>query len=307
MSKPTIHVAIALLMYRGKVLVGWRNADQHQGNKYEFPGGKIEAGETPVEACRREIFEEVGVGIQHWHAFDVIHHVYEDVEVFLHLFHATVSEQYLADIQKPWTWYSRDQLLELNFPKANRPIIQRLFWHHYIKISDDLTALRDSKKDTSHEKTVLPLFYYRTEFKPSVIQEIQQIDQDDLSRLIVNIDIWVKLPESLQKAVAAVHYKQQQVMDLQMGQLPLGMRCIAACHDMVSLQRAHSLGFDAVILSPVLPTKTHPDAHALGWEQFAQYAKSSDLPVFALGGLSPADLSIAQQHHAYGIAGISQF
>ncbi|MBJ9954004.1 MULTISPECIES: NUDIX domain-containing protein [unclassified Acinetobacter] len=307
MSKPTIYVAIALLMYRGKVLVGWRNADQHQGNKYEFPGGKIEAGETPVEACRREIFEEVGVGIQHWHAFDVIHHVYEDVEVFLHLFHATVSEQYLADIQKPWTWYSRDQLLELNFPKANRPIIQRLFWHHYIKISDDLTALRDSKKDTNHEKTVLPLFYYRTEFKPSVIQEIQQIDQDDLSRLIVNIDIWVQLPESLQKAVAAVHYKQQQVMDLQMGQLPLGMRCIAACHDMVSLQRAHSLGFDAVILSPVLPTATHPDAHALGWEQFAQYAKSSDLPVFALGGLSPADLSIAKQHHAYGIAGISLF
>ena len=95
MSKPSIHVAIALLLYRGKVLVGWRNADQHQGNKYEFPGGKIEAGETPVEACRREIFEEVGIGIQQWHAFDVIHHVYDDVEVFLHLFHATVPEQYL--------------------------------------------------------------------------------------------------------------------------------------------------------------------------------------------------------------------
>jgi 8-oxo-dGTP diphosphatase len=45
----------------------------------------------------------------------------------------------------------------------------------------------------------------------------------------------------------------------------------------------------------------------LGWEQFAQYAKSSDLPVFALGGLSPTDLSIAQQYGAYGIAGISQF
>lgn len=316
MSKPSVHVAIALLLYRGKVLVGWRNADQHQGNKYEFPGGKIEAGETPVEACRREIFEEVGIGIQQWHAFDVIHHEYDDVEVFLHLFHATVNEQYL-DIQKPWTWYSRDQLLGLNFPKANLSIIQRLFWNHHIKISEDLSELCRNQQSVVNANTLdesnlneasaQPLFYYRTELLTSAVEQVQQLNLHDLSRLIINVDIWTQLPESLQKAVAAVHYKQQQVMDLQMGQLPLGVRCIAACHDVVSLQRAHQLGFDAVILSPVLPTATHPDAHTLGWEQFAQYAKSSDLPVFALGGLSPTDLSIAQQYGAYGIAGISQF
>lgn len=317
MSKPSVHVAIALLLFRGKVLVGWRNADQHQGNKYEFPGGKIEAGETPVEACRREIFEEVGIGIQQWHAFDVIHHEYDDVEVFLHLFHATVNEQYLADIQKPWTWYSRDQLLGLNFPKANHSIIQRLFWNHHIKISEDLSELCRNKQSVVNANTLnesnlneasaQPLFYYRTELLTSAVEQVQQLNLHDLSRLIINVDIWTQLPESLQKAVGAVHYKQQQMMDLQIGQLPLGMRCIAACHDLVSLQRAHSLGFDAVILSPVLPTTTHPDAHTLGWEQFAQYAKSSDLPVFALGGLSPTDLRIAQQYGAYGIAGISQF
>ncbi len=39
MSKPTIHVAIAILLHQGKVLVGWREANQHQGNKHEFPGG----------------------------------------------------------------------------------------------------------------------------------------------------------------------------------------------------------------------------------------------------------------------------
>ena len=158
-----------------------------------------------------------------------------------------------------------------------------------------------------NEASAQPLFYYRTELLTSAVEQLQQLNLHDLSRLIINVDIWTQLPESLQKAVAAVHYKQQQVMDLQMGQLPLGVRCIAACHDVVSLQRTHSLGFDAVILSPVLPTATHPDAHTLGWEQFAQYAKSSDLPVFALGGLSPTDLSIAQQYGAYGIAGISQF
>ena len=59
MSKPVIDIAIGLLLHRGKVLVGWRQAKQHQGNKYEFPGGKVESGESPEEACRREIYEEV--------------------------------------------------------------------------------------------------------------------------------------------------------------------------------------------------------------------------------------------------------
>ena len=99
MSKPTIHVAIAILLHQGKVLVGWREANQHQGNKHEFPGGKVEEGETPLAACRREIYEEVGVGLQDWHTFDVIRHEYDDVIVNLHLFHAIVPTALLNEIQ----------------------------------------------------------------------------------------------------------------------------------------------------------------------------------------------------------------
>ncbi len=59
------NVAIAHLIYI-KTKCWWvgGEAKQHQGNKHEFPGGKVEAGETPEQACRREVFEEVGVGIQ---------------------------------------------------------------------------------------------------------------------------------------------------------------------------------------------------------------------------------------------------
>ena len=302
MFKPSIHVAIGLLFYRGKVLVGWRKADQHQGNKYEFPGGKVEEGETPVEACRREIFEEVGIGIQQWHAFDVIHHDYEDVEVFLHIFHAAVPEKYLADIQKPWTWYTRDQLLELNFPKANKDIIQRLYWSHQIKISDQLPSYPTEENDQ--------LFYWRIEPTQVTIMQLQQLDnldQDDLSQLIVNFDVWQQLSETIQKKVRTIHFKQHQLMNLAIGQLPVGIRCIAACHDLVSLQHAQQLGFDAVILSPVLQTQTHPGTVALGWARFSTYAATCDIPVFALGGLTRNDLQLAQQNHAYGIAGIRHF
>ena len=84
MAKPSIHVAIALLFYRGKVLVGWRNAEQHQGNKHEFPGGKFEEKETPIQACRREVMEEVGIDLTDWHNFDFVQHDYDDLQVNLH-------------------------------------------------------------------------------------------------------------------------------------------------------------------------------------------------------------------------------
>ena len=303
MSKPSVHVAIAMLFHRGKVLVGWRNADQHQGNKYEFPGGKVEDGENPEQACRREVLEEVGIDISNWHVFDFIRHEYEDIEVNLHLFHAQVSDLALVNIQQPWTWYRREQLLDLNFPKANQAIIQRLYWAHQIKISDNLSALSIEKSLDDNAQ----FFYFRTTADQVAVTQISQLAANALSRLIVNIELWQQLPEHLQKNIAAVHYKQHQLMDLHIGQLPIGLRCIAACHDLVSLQRAQSLGFDAVMLSPVFATQTHPEANALGWEKFAEYAKTCDLPVFALGGLSQADLAIAQQHYAYGIAGIRNF
>ena len=302
MSKPKIDVAIGLLLHRGKVLVGWRKAEQHQGNKHEFPGGKVEAGESPEEACRREIFEEVGIGIQQWHAFDVIHHDYEDLEIFLHIFYVIVPEKYLTEIQTPWAWYTRDQLLKLNFPKANKRIIQRLYWSHQIKISDQLSNYVAIKKEQ--------LFYWRIEAGQDLAEQLTHLDSindQDLSQLILNIDLWQQLPKQLQKKITTIHFKQHQLMNLTVGQLPIGSRCIAACHDLVSLQRAQQLGFDAVTLSPVLYTQTHPDTVVLGWECLADYAKTCDIPVFALGGLTQSDLQLAQQHHAYGIAGIRHF
>ncbi|EPI2798553.1 NUDIX domain-containing protein, partial [Acinetobacter baumannii] len=95
MPKPIVDVAIAILIHRGKILVGWRGEQQHQGGKHEFPGGKVEQGETPEEACRREIYEEVGIGLKDWHQFDYIHHEYDDIIVNLHLFHSYVPDELL--------------------------------------------------------------------------------------------------------------------------------------------------------------------------------------------------------------------
>ena len=296
MSKPTIHVAIAILLHQDKVLVGWREAKQHQGNKHEFPGGKVEQGESPLAACRREIYEEVGIGLQYWHAFDVIRHEYDDVIVNLHLFHAIVPSALLNEIQQPWRWYSRDELLSLNFPKANQAMIKRLHWAHQIKISDRLNALDALKLDQ--------LMYWRVEGTQAQIIEISGLSVEKLSKLIVNIELYQQLNSIQQQAISAIHLKQSQVMALMQGDLITGKRYIAACHDLVSMKQAEKVGCDAILLSPVLATETHPEARALGWEQFKNFAAQVEIPVFALGGMQTGDLLTAQQQGAYGIAGI---
>ena len=296
MSKPNLHIAIAILLHRGQVLVGWRDAQQHQGNKHEFPGGKVEDGETALEACRREVYEEVGIGLKEWHAFDCIQHEYDDVIVNLHIFHASVADELLNEIQQPWTWFKRDQLLDLNFPKANKTMLQRLFWPHHIKISDDLAVLEHLAKNQ--------LLYFRTEANAEQVIALSNTRIDDLPKLIVNIDVWQKLNSIQQQGVGTIHLKQSQLMQMRKGQLNTGHRYIAACHDLVSALHAQAIGCDAILLSPVLPTATHTDALPMGWEQFELIAQKMHIPVFALGGMTQEHLVEAQQHHAYGIAGL---
>ena len=299
MAKATVDVAIAILLHKTKVLVGWRQASQHQGNKHEFPGGKVEAGETPEQACRREIYEEVGIGLKDWHVFDVIRHEYDDIIVNLHLFHAYVPDELLDLIHQPWGWYKREQLAELNFPKANDAILQRLIWPHLIKISDQINALPQQQA----------LLYWRTDAADidQIQSQLLSLSDAQLQKLMINVDLWQQLDAELRDKISTIHLKQSQLMSLSKAGLVVGKRFIAACHDAVSLQHAHHSGCDAVLLSPVQATETHPDAKELGWEGFEELARTSDIPVFALGGVAPAELKQAQKHHAYGLAGIRQF
>ena len=299
MTKAVIHVAIAILLHKTKVLVGWRQANQHQGNKHEFPGGKLEQGETAEQACQREIAEEVGIHLSDWYSFDVIRHEYDDVIVNLHLFHSYVADDLLPKIKQPWTWYERDQLAALNFPKANAVILHRLMLPHLIKIHANL-------QEMPQQNSVL--FYWRTSKKIEEVQtSLKALNHQNLNNLMLNFEIWQQLSPELQDAIQTIHLKQSQLLQLSQGDLVIGKRFIAACHDQHSLAHAHQIGCDAVLLSPVHQTATHPEAKALEWDGFSAWAKHSHLPVFALGGVAPDEMQQAQKHNAYGLAGIGQF
>jgi thiamine-phosphate diphosphorylase len=81
----------------------------------------------------------------------------------------------------------------------------------------------------------------------------------------------------------------------------------AACHSLAQLRQAETIAADFVTLSPVLATASHPDAATLGWDAFAQLTVQTALPIYALGGMHGELLTQAQEHGAYGIAGIQGF
>lgn len=294
--KPNFHVAIAILVHRNQILVGWRHAQQHQGNKYEFPGGKVEAHETAVQACRREVLEEVGIELTTCFEFDFVQHEYEDVIVNLHFFISYIELEQAQKIAAPWKWYHRHELLDLNFPKANQQIIKKLSFPRFIRISEDIEQLNQLQEQQY-------LYWRHAEaVQPDVL--LAQFSCENLSKLVINLNDWKKLNQSQQKQIGFIHLNSKQLAQLSHSDLVTGYRYLASCHNQIELEKAQQIGCHAVFLSPVLATPTHPEQTALGWNQFAQIAQNSHVAVYALGGMQAHDLQIARQHYAYGLAGM---
>src|SRR5690348_6941920 len=86
---PALHVAVGLVIDNGKVFVTRRSVSSHQGGKWEFPGGKIEAGEDTLAALKRELKEELGIEVQAALPYLPIHYAYPDRKVFLDVWRIT--------------------------------------------------------------------------------------------------------------------------------------------------------------------------------------------------------------------------
>lgn len=306
-----VRVAVAILQKAsGEFLLASRPQGKGWAGWWEFPGGKIEQGEAPEHALARELQEELGVtptAIQPWKTRRYDYPATHDAEaktVLLHFFFVTAWQGEVTPLESQTLAWQNAQHIDVSpVLPANAPIMQAL-------------ALPDIYAITNLAEMGKPPFLQSLAQALDRGLQLVQIREKQLSndalaafthevltlctpyqaKVMLNGDI----TQALQWGVNGVHLNSHALMQMQ--HKPSGLMVAAACHDTIQLAQAERLELDFVVLSPVLATPSHPNATLIGWHVFKTMIENYSVPTYALGGMRPHHLSMAQGCGARGIA-----
>jgi len=312
------HAAVGVIQREdGWVLLAERPVGKPWAGYWEFPGGKVEEGETPQQALKRELQEELGIEVISLHPWLTRSFDYAakyDAEGQLDSPAKTVKLHFF--IVAKWhgeprglesqrlVWQSPESIEVSPMLPANAPIFAAL----RLPSSYAITNLSELGEDLFFESLRMSL---DNGLKMLQLREKQLSTQaflifaERVIKLAALYGAKVLVNSSHQSALAAldaagVHFNSIDLMRLQTK--PTAILCGASCHNDKELAHAAALGLDYVMLSPVKATHSHPDEESMGWSKFADLIADYALPVYALGGMQPTDLHKAKLHGAHGIA-----
>lgn len=307
-GEPLAVVAAVIVGTDDRILISRRHGHRHQGGLWEFPGGKHEPGETARDALWRELREELGIGPGQARPLIRVYHDYGDRRVCLDVWRvdAFTGTPYGREGQ-PLAWVRPDDLPRYAFPAANAPILRAARLPDRYLITPEPGADRDAFLQQLERVLAggIRLLQLRARnLSPDQYAELAArvvpLARAHGARVLLNGP--VALVTAL--GAAGLHLSSTALRACASRPLPDGYWLCASCHDAAELAHAVAIGADCALLSPVRPTASHPGAPALGWAAFQALTDPCPLPVYALGGLGPADRETAWAHGAQGIAAI---
>lgn len=311
-----VEVAAAVMLRAGETefLLAQRPEGKVYAGYWEFPGGKVEPGESVRDALVRELREELGIAVTAATPWLTREFTYPHATVRLNFWRVTAWDGEIG-ITAPLEHSAVDWLRCADawvapsvapILPANGPILKALALPAVMAITNSQETGEDAELERLSAATGrgVRLFQIRDKTLPAAerarfaqtAMEVMKTVRGSGALVVVNDD------EALARQIGAhgVHLSATalRACDARPDLPWVG----ASCHDAGELACAAQLGLDYVLLGPVLPTPTHPGRAGLGWEEFGKLAAGSPLPVFALGGMRPEMLETARRHGAHGIA-----
>lgn len=309
MSKIVEVAAAVMLRADGReFLLAQRPEGKVYAGYWEFPGGKVEPGETVRQALIRELQEELGITVTECSPWLTRQFTYPHATVRLNFWRVTAWQGEIG-ITAPlehsavdWQITGKAATVAPILP-ANDPILKALSLPTTMAITMAAIegAERQLKRLENALKGGLRLIQVRDKglsaaerhsFAKMVCQMAHRYD----ALVVINDD------EEIARQVGAngIHFSSVRLANC--AQRPDFAWVGASCHSADEITRAGHLDFDYALLGPVLPTPTHPEAKGLGWAEVEKQLIGNTLPVFALGGMLPDMLREAENHGAHGIA-----
>jgi len=281
----------------GKVYAGW----------WEFPGGKVENGETLQGALARELHEELGIEVRCAYPWIQRHFSYPHASVRLNFFRVTAwNGEVRSKEGQALRWQRLDESLAEPMLPANAPVIAALALpqEYAITCAESIGVAPMLERLERRLMRGLKLVQVRD-------KNLGQSARADLARAAVvlahrygaKVLINTDLTLVRESGADGVHFGARDLLGLDTR--PKGLLVAASCHSRAELDAAMRLQLDFAVLGTVQPSRSHPGAASLGWQAFSEIVRGASLPVYAIGGLLPNDMPAARRAGAHGLAMIS--
>lgn len=308
LSRTPVDVAAGVLIRSdGCFLLASRPIGKPYASYWEFPGGKVETGESIAAALARELHEELSIDIGTPYPWVVRVFDYPHALVRLHFFRVFAWRGELqAREHQDFGFFSPRMLPVGPLLPATVPVLRWLDLPPLYAISAVARLGRDlylQRLELALERG-LKLLQFRepalgNDDAASIFQQVLDRVRAAGAVLVVNS----RHDRTLWERADGVHLT---AADVARTRVRPGLAWVAAsAHSSEEIERAAALDVDWVGVGPVRPTTTHPDRPPLGWSAFANLIVNCPVPAYALGGMNSSDLPNAMRHGAHGIASLS--